>query len=62
MVNAWILHVKQFAIDHNLSYGCAISTPACKESYYRFKKIKPYKYKRSDYRNKALPHIIEEDY
>ena len=25
MVNQWILHVKQYASDNNMSYGCAIS-------------------------------------
>lgn len=29
----WINHVKYFAEKHGLSYACALSTPACKESY-----------------------------
>jgi len=33
--NAWTLHVKAFARKHNLSYGCAMSTPECRESYHR---------------------------
>jgi hypothetical protein len=33
--NAWTLHVKQFAKEHNLSYGCAMSTPECRQSYHR---------------------------
>ena len=33
MVNAWILHVKKFALENNKSYGCAISDPLCKSSY-----------------------------
>lgn len=33
MPNPWITHVKQFALDNDLSYGCALSTPACRESY-----------------------------
>tara|TARA_R110002126_G_scaffold102299_1_gene234345 strand:- start:223 stop:612 length:390 start_codon:yes stop_codon:yes gene_type:complete len=37
MVNAWILHVKKFAREHNKSYGCAISDPLCKSSYVKTK-------------------------
>ena len=33
MPNAWITHVKKFAQENNKSYGCAISDPACKNSY-----------------------------
>jgi hypothetical protein len=33
MANKWILHVKKFASDNNVSYGCAISDPRCKSSY-----------------------------
>lgn len=33
--NAWTLHVKEFARKHNLSYGCAMSTPECRQSYHR---------------------------
>ena len=33
MSNAWITHVKKFAQENNKSYGCAISDPACKNSY-----------------------------
>ena len=32
-MNKWILHVKKFASDNNVSYGCAISDPRCKSSY-----------------------------
>ena len=35
MPNAWITHVKNFAKENNKSYGCAISDPACKNSYER---------------------------
>lgn len=31
----WTLHVKEFARKHNLSYGCAMSTPECRQSYHR---------------------------
>lgn len=33
MVNKWIMHVKRFASENNLSYGCAITTPECKATY-----------------------------
>lgn len=33
MPNAWILHTKQFAAANNLSYACAMTTPACRASY-----------------------------
>ena len=33
MPNRWVDHVKQFAADNNLSYGCALSKPECKETY-----------------------------
>jgi len=33
MPNRWVDHVKSFAAQNNLSYGCALSTPACKETY-----------------------------
>jgi hypothetical protein len=37
MVNAWVLHVKQFAKDNQLSYGCALSMPECSASYRKSK-------------------------
>jgi hypothetical protein len=33
MPNAWVQHVKKFALKNNKSYGCAISDPECKQSY-----------------------------
>lgn len=33
MPNQWVNWVKQFSKDNNLSYACALSTPACKEIY-----------------------------
>ena len=33
MPNNWTNHVKQFARENNLTYGCAISDPRCKSSY-----------------------------
>ena len=32
-MNSWVEHVKQWAKANGQSYGCAISKPACKESY-----------------------------
>ena len=37
MSNAWVEHVRQFAAQHNMPYGCAISIPACRESYHKKK-------------------------
>jgi hypothetical protein len=34
MPNKWITFVKKYAAKHNLSYGCAISTPECKQEYH----------------------------
>ena len=31
--NRWVEHVRKFATDNNLSYGCALSKPECKETY-----------------------------
>ena len=31
--NSWITHIKNFARSHNTSYACALSMPACKNSY-----------------------------
>jgi hypothetical protein len=33
--NQWIEHIKKFASKNNISYGCAMTTPECKESYKR---------------------------
>ena len=32
-MNKWIMHVKEFARDNNLSYMCALSGPRCRASY-----------------------------
>jgi hypothetical protein len=32
--NPWIQHVKKFASDNKIAYGCAISDPECKKSYH----------------------------
>jgi hypothetical protein len=34
MPNKWITFVKEYAAKHNISYGCAISKPECKQEYY----------------------------
>ncbi len=31
--NPWVSHVKQYAADHNMTYGGAMKDPKCKESY-----------------------------
>jgi hypothetical protein len=41
MVNKWVEHVKQFAKQNGLSYGCALSTAGCRESYQSSKKASP---------------------
>jgi len=33
MVSQWILHIKDYAQRHNLSYGCALSKPECSAEY-----------------------------
>ena len=33
MPNKWVEHVRQFAKENGLSYGCALSTAECRESY-----------------------------
>ena len=38
MTNLWIEHVRQFAKENGLSYGCALSTAECRESYKSSKK------------------------
>ena len=31
--NAWVEHVRSFALKNGLSYSCALSDPRCKASY-----------------------------
>jgi hypothetical protein len=33
MPNRWIEHVRLYAKNHNIGYGCALSTPECRETY-----------------------------
>lgn len=33
MANKWVQHIKQWAAEHNTSYGCALTDPKCRESY-----------------------------
>jgi len=37
MPSKWIEHIKDFASRNNLSYGCALSDPRCKEEYHKNK-------------------------
>ena len=32
--NPWIIHVKKYASDNKIAYGCAISDAECKKSYH----------------------------
>ena len=45
MPNAWIQHVKKFARENNMAYGCAVSDPRCKASYKKPAVIKKTKVK-----------------
>ena len=40
MSNAWVEHVRAFALQNKVAYGCAISIPACRESYHKKKEAK----------------------
>ena len=33
MPNSWVEHIKKYTKDNNFSYGCALSTPECKNTY-----------------------------
>lgn len=33
MANSWIMHVKQYAKKHGMSYSEALKSPGCKSSY-----------------------------
>ena len=35
MSNAWVEHVRAFAAQNNVPYGCLISIPECRESYHK---------------------------
>jgi len=41
MANKWVEHIRAFAKKHNLSYGCALSDPKCKETYKSGKEAPP---------------------
>jgi hypothetical protein len=36
-MNPWVAFVKEYSKNNNISYGCAISKPECKEQYYKKK-------------------------
>ena len=40
MPNAWVERIKQFAKGNNVSYGCALWMPECKDSYKKIKEPK----------------------
>jgi hypothetical protein len=44
MGNPWVEHVKAFAAEKKISYGCAMSDPKCKEAYQQNKKPKEVDY------------------
>jgi len=33
MANRWVQHVKKFAMDYKMAYGCALADPRCKQKY-----------------------------
>ncbi len=41
MANTWVEHIKKWSKDNNMSYGCALSNPKCKEDYAKMKKGGP---------------------
>ena len=54
MVNAWIEHVRKYARDNNVSYGCAVSE--AKASYAKASRSpKPDKPMTRNYRKKVTP-------
>jgi hypothetical protein len=40
MPSPWIEHIRKFAAENNLSYGCAMTTPECRATYTPVKKAK----------------------
>ena len=38
--NLWVQHIKSFASKNNMTYGCALSDPDCKDSYRKMKEGK----------------------
>jgi hypothetical protein len=56
-MNPWVEHVKAFAKEHQLSYGCAISNPQCSASY----KAKQPKHKKEKYQQQLKEHHKEEE-
>ena len=56
MVNKWVEHVKKYAKDNNMTYGCALSDPKMKESYIKVK-VDPVKHKKTS-NGKGMRDII----
>ena len=34
-MNAWVEHVRKYAVEHNISYACALSMPESREAYHK---------------------------
>lgn len=42
MPNKWVEHVKQWSAENNMTYGCAVSKPECREAYHKKNLTKKY--------------------
>jgi len=40
VVNKWVEHIRQYAKENKISYGCALSEPGCRASYKSKKDLK----------------------
>jgi len=38
--NSWVMHIRNYAKEHNLTYACALSEPGCRASYKSKKDLK----------------------
>lgn len=38
--NSWVIHIKKFSKEHNLSYACSLGDPRCRASYKSKKDVK----------------------
>lgn len=57
MTNNWVEHIKKFAKEHNLSYGCALSTPECSQSYIKKQKNKKKTRLQEEAKREQIPQI-----
>ena len=64
MSNPWITHVKEFAKRNNVSYGCAISMPECKNNYIQIDKqpVVTNKEDRKDKPSSGVKYFIDLNY